>query len=128
MSGMPMVQFSLVSMLSLVDEGVLTIEQLVKLMCHNPSLLFSIRERGFLREGYKADIAIVKRFDTPWTLASSMIKSKCGWSPLEGRQFHWSVVETLVNGQCSARPKGTLLQSEATKRMFNVFGQPIEFR
>lgn len=115
MSGMPMVQFSLVSMLSLVDEGVLTIEQLVKLMCHNPSLLFSIRERGFLREGYKADIAIVKRFDTPWTLDSSMIKSKCGWSPLEGRQFHWSVVETLVNGV-----SGVAAQKN--------FGQPIEFR
>jgi dihydroorotase len=114
MSGMPMVQFSLVSMLSLVDEGVLTIEQLVKLMCHNPSLLFSIRERGFLREGYKADIAIVKRFDTPWTLDSSMIKSKCGWSPLEGRQFHWSVVETLVNGV-----SGVAAQKN--------FGQPIEF-
>lgn len=115
MSGMPMVQFSLVSMLSLVDEGVLTIEQLVKLMCHNPSQLFSIRERGFLREGYKADIAIVKRFDTPWTLDSSMIKSKCGWSPLEGRQFHWSVVETLVNGV-----SGVTAQKN--------FGQPIEFR
>lgn len=115
MSGMPMVQFSLVSMLSLVDEGVLTIEQLVKLMCHNPSLLFSIRERGFLREGYKADIAIVKRFDTSWTLDSSMIKSKCGWSPLEGRQFHWSVVETIVNGV-----SGVAAQ--------NNIGQPIEFR
>lgn len=115
MSGMPMVQFSLVSMLSLVDEGVLTLEQLVKLMCHNPARLFCIRERGFLREGYKADIAIVKRSDTPWTLDSSMIKSKCGWSPLEGRQFHWSVAETLVNGIGS-----TVAQ--------NNYGQPIEFR
>ena len=115
MSGMPMVQFSLVSMLSLVDEGVLTLEQLVQLMCHNPSQLFSIRERGFVREGYKADIAIVKRSDTPWTLDSSMIKSKCGWSPLEGRQFHWSVVETLVNGV-----SGSAAQQK--------FGQPIEFR
>ena len=115
MSGMPMVQFSLVSMLSLVDEGVLTLEQLVKLMCHNPSLLFCVRERGFIREGYKADITIVKRFDTPWTLDSTMIKSKCGWSPLEGRQFHWAVVETLVNGM-----SGVAAQKN--------FGQPIEFR
>lgn len=115
MSGMPMVQFSLVSMLSLVDDGVLTIEQLVRLMCHNPSQLFSIRERGFLREGYKADITIVKRSDTPWTLDSTMIKSKCGWSPLEGSQFHWSVVTTLVNGV-----SGVVAQKN--------FGEPIEFR
>ena len=100
MSGMPMVQFSLVAMLGLVDDGVLTIEQLVRLMCHNPAMLFGICERGFLREGYKADIAIVRRSDTPWTLQKEMIKSKCGWSPLEGRSFHWQVSETVVNGNC----------------------------
>lgn len=100
MSGMPMVQFSLVAMLGLVDDGVLTIEQLVRLMCHNPATLFGISGRGFLREGYKADIAIVRRSDTPWTLKKEKIKSKCGWSPLEGRQFHWQVLETIVNGNC----------------------------
>lgn len=99
---MPMVQFSLVAMLGLVDDGVLTIEQLVRLMCHNPATLFGICERGFLREGYKADIAIVRRSDTPWTLKKEMIKSKCGWSPLEGRSFHWQVVGTVVNGGTSA--------------------------
>jgi dihydroorotase len=93
-----MVQFSLVAMLGLVDDGVLTIEQMVRLMCHNPATLFGISERGFLREGYKADIAIVRRSDTPWTLQKEMIKSKCGWSPLEGRSFHWQVAETMVNG------------------------------
>ncbi len=99
MSGMPMIQFSLVSMLELVDEGVLTIEQLVKLMCHNPAMLFSVRDRGFLREGYKADIAIVKRSENPWTVSKDVIKSKCGWSPLEGRQFHWAVIDTVINGR-----------------------------
>lgn len=96
-SGMPMVQFSLVSMLRLVDEGVLTIEQLVWLMCHNPARLFSVAGRGFLREGYKADITIVRR-GAPWTLTESMVQSKCRWSPLTGSQFRWHVERTICNG------------------------------
>ena len=99
MSGMPMVQFSLISMLELTDEGVLTMERLVELMCHNQARLFSVNERGFLKKGYKADIAVVKRNDKPYKLTADMIQSKCGWSPLEGREFHWSVCQTLVNGQ-----------------------------
>ena len=66
-SGMPMIQFSLVAMLELVDEGVLTIERLVELMCHNPARLFSVSKRGFIKKGYKADIAIVKAGE-PWTV------------------------------------------------------------
>ena len=96
-SGMPMVQFSLVSMLQLVDEEVLTMPQLVWLMCHNPARLFSVSKRGFLREGYKADITIVKR-GAPWTLTESNIQSKCRWSPLMGSQFRWHVEKTICNG------------------------------
>ncbi len=96
-SGMPMIQFSLVSMLQLVDEGVLTIERLVQLMCHQPASLFRIRERGYLRRGYKADIVIVTPRQ-PWTLTADVIQSKCGWSPLEGRTFGWSVMHTFCNG------------------------------
>lgn len=98
MSGMPMIQFSLVSMLGLVDDGILTIERLVELMCHNPAKLFSVRERGFLRTGYKADIVIV-RPDSPWQLKKEMIQSKCGWSPLEGKSFNWRVEHTFCNGK-----------------------------
>ena len=98
MSGMPMIQFSLVSMLGLVDNGILTIERLVELMCHNPAKLFSVRERGFLRTGYKADIVIV-RPNSPWQLKKEMIQSKCGWSPLEGKSFNWRVEHTFCNGQ-----------------------------
>lgn len=96
-SGMPMVQFSLVTMLELVDAGVLTIERLVELMAHNPARLFGARERGFLREGYKADLVIV-RPNTPWTLTPDCIESKCGWSPMEGHTFRWRVEQTLCNG------------------------------
>lgn len=96
-SGMPMVQFSLVSMLGLVDEKVLSIERMVELMCHNPARLFDIENRGFLREGYKADLVLV-RPRSPWTLTPNLIESKCNWSPLEGRTFSWRVEQTYCNG------------------------------
>ena len=96
-SGMPMIQFSLVTMLELVDEGVLTIQRLVELMCHNPARLFGVQQRGFLRKGYRADITIV-RPKCPWTVTKDCILSKCGWSPLEGHTFNWQVERTLCNG------------------------------
>lgn len=96
-SGMPMIQFSLVTMLELVDAGVLKIERLVELMCHNPARLFGVQQRGFLRQGYHADITIV-RPKHPWTVTKDCILSKCGWSPLEGHTFNWQVERTLCNG------------------------------
>jgi len=96
-SGMPMIQFSLVTMLELVDEGVLTIQRLVELMCHNPARLFGVSQRGFLRQGYRADITIV-RSKCPWKVTKNCILSKCGWSPLEGHTFDWQVERTLCNG------------------------------
>ena len=98
MSGMPMVQFSLPAMLSLVDEGVLTIQRMVELMSHNPARLFGIEKRGFIREGYHADLVLL-RPDTPWQVTKEIILSRCGWSPLEGRTFRWHVERTYVNGQ-----------------------------
>ena len=97
-SGMPMVQFSLVAMMQLVEENVLPIERLVELMCHNPARLFHIQGRGFIREGMRADLVLLSR--TPWTLTKNEVVSKCGWSPLEGRKFNWKVVSTYCNGQC----------------------------
>lgn len=96
-SGMPIIQFSLVSMLELVDKGVLTLERMVQLMCHNPAELLQIENRGYLREGYKADIVMV-RPHVPWTLTPNRIQSKCNWSPLEGHVFHWRVERTFCNG------------------------------
>lgn len=96
-SGMPMIQFSLPFMLGLVDEGVLGIGRMVELMCHNPARLFGVRGRGFLRPGYKADVVIV-RPGSPWTVTPEIIESKCGWSPMEGREFRWRVECTLCNG------------------------------
>ena len=96
-SGMPMVQFSLPSMLTLADEGVLTKERLVSLMCHNPARLFGIRERGFLRPGYKADLTLVK--PERHTIRRDEVLSLCGWSPREGEEVTWQVAATWVNGQ-----------------------------
>lgn len=97
-SGMPMVQFSLVSMLRLSDEGILSKERLVELMCHNPARIFEVRKRGFIRKGYKADLVIVRRGE-PWTVTRDIIQSKCGWSPMEGETFSWRVLHTFCNGR-----------------------------
>lgn len=96
-SGMPMIQFSLVTMLDLVDAHVLTIERMVELMCHHPAQLFSIRDRGFLHRGAKADMVIV-RPNTPWTVTPDIIQSKCGWSPMTGHTYNWRVEQTICNG------------------------------
>lgn len=97
-SGMPMVQFSLPAMLGLTDQEVLTVERMVELMCHNPARLFGVRDRGFLRRGYKADIAIVEPHQR-WTVTEDIIQSKCKWSPLMGDSFDWRVRTTLCNGR-----------------------------
>ncbi len=96
-SGMPMIQFSLVTMLELVDNGVLSLERLVELMCHNPARLFEVRHRGFIREGYQADLVLV-RPNTAWVCTKDLVESKCGWSPMEGHMFLWRVERTLCNG------------------------------
>lgn len=96
-SGMPMIQFSLVTMLELVDRGVLSVERLVELMCHNPARLFGVSQRGFLRPGYRADLVMV-RPDRAWTLTKDRILSKCGWSPMEDHTFMWQVERTICNG------------------------------
>lgn len=96
-SGMPMVQFSLVSMLELVDKGVLSIERMVEVVSHCPAKLFHVDKRGFLRPGYQADIVIV-RPHTAWTVQKEIIQSKCGWSPMEGHEYQWQVEQTICNG------------------------------
>ena len=97
-SGMPMIQFSLVSMLELADRHVLSIEQVAEKMCHAPARLYGIRGRGFIRTGYMADLVIVRPGEG-WTVDADCIRSKCRWSPLEGHTFRWQVEQTFVNGQ-----------------------------
>ncbi len=96
-SGGPLVQHSLVAMLEMVKEGVFTYEQVVEKMCHAPAQLFKVKNRGFIKEGFKADLVIVEP-DNKWTVASENIYSKCGWSPFEGNSFTHLVSHTFVNG------------------------------
>ncbi|WP_305952705.1 dihydroorotase [Emticicia oligotrophica] len=96
-SGGPLVQHSMVAMLELVREGVLTIERMVQLMSHNVAELFQIEKRGFIREGYFADLVLVD-LNNPWTVDKSNIAYKCGWSPFEGQTFHSKIEKTFVNG------------------------------
>lgn len=105
-SGMPMVQFSLPAMLELCEKGVLTIERVVELMCHAPARLFAVSKRGFIKPGYKADLAIVRRGE-PWTVTKDCVQSKCQWSPMEGEKFRWRVVQTICNGHLLLDKDGT---------------------
>ncbi|MEO6227131.1 MAG: amidohydrolase family protein [Thermomonas sp.] len=95
-SGLPLVQFALNAALELVHEGKLTTAQVVQKFAHAPAQLFDVSQRGFLREGYAADLVLVD--DTPSTVQRSDVLSKCGWSPFEGTTFHTRVAATWVNG------------------------------
>ncbi len=97
MSGAPIVQFSLNIMLDFYHRGLISLEKIVEKMCHNPATLYQLEKRGFIREGYFADLAIVD-MNSPWTVDKKNILSKCGWSPLEGTTFQSKVTQTFVNG------------------------------
>lgn len=97
MSGAPMVQHSLNCMLEFYSQGHLSLEKIVEKMCHNPATLYRIEKRGFIREGYHADLTIVD-LDEPWTVTKENLLYKCGWSPLEGTTFGSKILQTFVNG------------------------------
>ena len=96
-SGMPMIQFSLVSMLELSDEGVLPIERIPDLMSHHPAQLFHVEKRGFIRPGYYADLVLVDP-NANWQVKEGRYYTKCGWTPMDERVFKWRVRRTMVNG------------------------------
>ncbi len=97
-SGGPLVQHALVAMLEMVNQGIFTYEQVVDKMSHAPATLFKIKERGYIRENYKADLVIVDP-NSPWTVSESNIYSKCGWSPFENQEFSHKVSHCFVNGK-----------------------------
>ena len=96
-SGLPLVQYALVAALELVHEGKLPLAQVVHKLAHAPAQLFDVKERGFLREGYRADLALIGR--SPFTVRREDVLSKCGWSPFEGTTFRSRVAATWVNGR-----------------------------
>ncbi|MCX6287292.1 MAG: dihydroorotase [Bacteroidetes bacterium] len=96
-SGAPLIQHSLVAMLAFYHMGKLPLEKIVEKLCHSPAVLYRIKERGFIRKGYFADLVLVD-MDAPWTVAPDNILYKCGWSPFEGVTFRSRVNMTWVNG------------------------------
>lgn len=97
MSGGPMVQHSLNCMLEFYLKSEISLEKVVEKMCHNPAILYKIERRGYIKEGYYADLTLVD-MNSPWTVNQENILYKCAWSPLEGTTFQAKVVNTFVNG------------------------------
>jgi dihydroorotase len=116
-SGIPLIQFALQSALEHVFDGKLTMERLVETVAHAPATLFAIRDRGFLREGYFADLALIDP-KSPHTVKREDVISKCGWSPFEGDTFRSSIAATWVNGH---------LAWNAGKLDDSQLGQRLEF-
>lgn len=108
-SGGPLVQHSLVAMLELSKKGEITVEKIVEKMCHNPAIAFGINERGFIREGYKADLCLINPANE-WTVTKKNILYKCKWSPFENYLFSSSVEKTYINGQI-AYDRGQIKES-----------------
>ena len=96
-SGGPLVQHALPAMLAFVKQEKISIEKVVEKMCHNPAICFKVENRGFIREGYFADLVLVN-LDKPWEVAKENILYKCGWSPFEGETFNAQITHTFVNG------------------------------
>lgn len=97
-SGAPMVQHAVVAMFEAFHQKKISVEKIVEKMAHNPARIFKIEKRGFIREGYYADLAIVNP-GLPWNVKKENILYKCGWSPLEGTNFKSRITHTFVNGQ-----------------------------
>jgi dihydroorotase len=97
MSGAPMVQHSLNCMLEFYKQGLISLEKIIEKMCHNPAILYGMVSRGFIREGYYADLTLVD-LNSKWTVTKENLLYKCGWSPLEGTLFQTEIKQTFVNG------------------------------
>ncbi|SDL69696.1 dihydroorotase [Kriegella aquimaris] len=96
-SGGPLVQHALPAMLEKYHEGVISLEKIAEKMCHNPAILFQVKKRGFIKEGYYADLAVVD-LNSPWEVEQGNVAYKCGWSPFEGKTFGSKITHTFVNG------------------------------
>lgn len=114
-SGGPLVQHSLVKMLQHVKEGRLTLEKMVEKMCHSPATMFQIESRGFVREGYYADLVLVDP-NAGWTVSKENVLSKCGWSPFEGATMDHKVEKVFLNGNL-AYDNGSFSSERLTERL-----------
>lgn len=115
-SGGPLVQHSLVTLLECFHNKKISLEKIVEKACHNPSLIYKIDRRGFIREGYYADLVLAD-LNAPWTVSDSTILSKCGWSPLQGTTFRSKVQRTWVSGKL-AYENGQLVEGQGERLAF----------
>jgi dihydroorotase len=114
-SGGPLIQHSLVAMMEFVHQKKISIEKMVQKMSHNPAILFEIEKRGFIREGYFADLVLADP-DRPWQVGKNNILAKCGWSPFEGNTFQSTVMNTWVSGHL-AYSNGQLQEGKSGERL-----------
>ena len=114
-SGGPLVQHSLVAMLEGYHNNKIKLEKIVQKMCHNPAILYEIEKRGFIKEGYYADIVIFN-LNNPWTVNKGNILYKCGWSPFEGNTFRSRISYTIVNGNIVYN-NGKILDNKLGKKL-----------
>ena len=114
-SGGPLVQHALPALLEKYREGKISLEKIVQKMCHNPAILFQIDKRGYLREGYYADMVVVDT-NSPWKVDKSNIAYKCQWSPFEGTTFSSRITHTFVNGHL-AYDNGQFSEQRNAKRL-----------
>ncbi len=117
-SGGPLVQHALVALLEMYHQGKISLEKIVEKTAHNPAILFQIKERGFIKKGFKADIVIVDLM-SPWTVNTENIFYKCAWSPFEGITFKSRVTHTFVNGILSYKNFNFLERSTPERLTFN---------
>ncbi len=114
-SGGPLVQHALPAMLENYHNGKISLEKMVEKMCHNPAKLFQLKKRGFLREGYFADL-VAADLNNPWKVAKENIVYKCGWSPFEGETFRSKITHTFVNGHL-AYEQGSFSELKNAQRL-----------
>ena len=117
-SGGPLVQHALPAMLEKYHEGIISMEKIVEKMCHNPAKLFQIKNRGYVKEGFYADLAIVNLNDS-WKVTKENIVYKCGWSPFEEYTFKSKVSHTFLNGHLAYENGKFSTQRNAKRLTFN---------
>jgi dihydroorotase len=117
-SGGPLVQHALPAMLEKYHSGKISLEKIVEKMCHNPAKLFQIKKRGFIREGFYADLVVLDLNDS-WTVTKENIAYKCGWSPFEGNSFKSRITHTFVNGHLAYENGNFSKERKAMRLTFN---------
>jgi dihydroorotase len=114
-SGLPLVQDALLSVLEMVHDGILELEDVTRLTAHNVAERYRVIERGYIREGYWADLVLVD-MNAGTQVTRDRVLSQCGWSPFEGETFRSSIACTLVNGQPVWRD-GAIVECDAAQRL-----------